>query len=67
MIAKELGAYMGIRVTKGRLAAFIPAAGALFNSGYNAYLMDNICDVAYTLYRERYLARYYDDPGIIIA
>lgn len=54
-IAKALS----IRLTKAKLAQLIPAAGAAIGGGFNAYYTSRVCDAAYFLYRERFLARKY--------
>ena len=43
-------------MTKGKLAQAIPIAGALVGGGFNAYFISNVCQAAYYLYRERFLA-----------
>jgi hypothetical protein len=49
-----------------KLAQFIPLAGAAVGGGFNAYYTDKVCDAAYHLYRERFLAGKYG-PGAIEA
>ncbi len=61
LVAKALG----IRLTKAKLAQTIPLAGAAVGGGFNAYYTAKVCDAAYYLYRERFLASKYDDEGLI--
>lgn len=61
LIAKALG----IRLTKAKLAQTIPFAGAAVGGGFNAYYTAKVCDAAYYLYRERFLAGKYGDDGMI--
>ena len=63
-IIKQIASSLGIRLTKAKLAQLIPIAGAGVGGGYNAYFTSNVCDAAYHLYRERFLARKYD-PSVI--
>jgi len=60
LIAKTLG----IRLTKAKLAQTIPYTGALIGGGFNAYYMNKVCDAAFYLYKERFLAEKYG-PSII--
>ena len=55
---------VAMRVTKSKLAQVLPIAGAVVAGGYNSYYTHTVCDVAYHLYRERFLfAKYgYLDP-----
>jgi hypothetical protein len=46
------------------LAQIIPLAGAAVGGGFNAYYTRKVCEAAYYLYRERYLAAKYG-PNII--
>ncbi|MDP6543489.1 MAG: EcsC family protein [Phycisphaerae bacterium] len=61
LIAKALG----IRLTKAKLAQFIPKVGAVVGGGFNGYYTRKVCDAAYHLYRERLLARKYGDDDMI--
>jgi hypothetical protein len=65
-IVKQIAKALAIRLTKAKLAQVIPAAGAAFGGGFNAYYTAKVCDAAYFLYRERFLARKYG-PEIIEA
>ena len=46
---------VAMRVTKSKLAQVMPVAGAVVAGGYNSFYTHNVCDVAYHLYRERFL------------
>lgn len=50
---------LGIRLTKAKLAQVIPAAGAAIGGGFNAYFLAKVCNAAFYLYRERFLAEKY--------
>lgn len=63
-VIQRISKSLGIRLTKAKLAQVIPAAGAVVGGGYNAYFTSRVCDAAYYLYRERFLARKYG-PDII--
>ncbi len=47
---------LGVRITKVKMAQVLPLAGAAIGAGYNAYFTAKVCDAAYYLYRERFLA-----------
>ena len=66
-IIQQIAKALGIRLTKAKLAQTIPVAGAVVGGGFNAYYTTKVCDAAYYLYRERFLARKYGDPDIIEA
>ena len=55
VIAKALA----IRLTKAKLGEVLPVAGAVIGGGFNAYFASRVCESAYFLYRERFLARKY--------
>jgi len=57
---------LGIRLTKAKLAQIVPVAGAIVGGGFNAYYTTKVCDAAYFLYRERFLAEKYGDNIIEI-
>lgn len=57
---------LGIRLTKAKLAQIVPVAGAVVGAGFNAYYTDKVCDAAFNLYRERFLAEKYG-PDVIEA
>jgi hypothetical protein len=58
-IVQRIAKTLSIRLTKAKLAQVIPAAGAAIGGGFNAYYTSKVCDAAYFLYRERFLARKY--------
>jgi len=58
-IIQQIAKALGIRLTKAKLAQFVPAAGAIVGGGFNAYFTGKVCDAAYFLYRERFLAAKY--------
>lgn len=63
-VVQQIAKTLGIRLTKAKLAQAIPAAGAAIGGGFNAYFTMKVCDAAYYLYRERFLAEKYG-AGII--
>ena len=56
-VIRGISEQLTINLTKTRLSALIPVIGMAFNGGFNAFMMKNICDTAYMLYRERFLDR----------
>lgn len=58
-IIKEIAKALGIRLTKAKLAQAIPIVGAAVGGGFNAYFTMKVCDSAFYLYRERFLAQKY--------
>lgn len=60
-IIQQIASSLGVRITKAKLAQIIPVAGAVVGGGFNAYFTSNVCDAAYYLYRERFLARTHGD------
>ena len=58
-IAQQLAKTLGIRLTKAKLAQFVPVAGAAVGLGFNAYYTNKICEAASHLYRERFLHEKY--------
>ena len=50
---------LGIRLTKAKLAQIVPVTGAVVGAGFNAYYTNKVCDAAFYLYRERFLAEKY--------
>lgn len=60
VIARSLGS----RLTKAKLSQIIPVTGAVVGGGFNAYYTSKVCDAAYFLYRERFLAEKYG-PNVI--
>jgi len=65
-IVQIIAQSLGIRLTKAKLAQVIPYTGVLIGGGFNAYYMTKVCDAAFFLYRERFLAEKYG-PNIIEA
>lgn len=63
-IIQEIAKSLGIRLTKAKLAQTIPAVGAIVGGGFNAYFTMKVCDAAFYLYRERFLAHKYG-PEVI--
>jgi hypothetical protein len=64
VIIQKLAKQLGVRLTKAKLAQFVPVFGAAVGASYNAYYMAKVCNAAYFLYRERFLAEKYG-PEII--
>jgi hypothetical protein len=60
IIAKSLGT----RLTKAKLAQIVPITGSVVGGGFNAYYTTKVCEAAFYLYRERFLAEKYGDDLI---
>ena len=58
-IIQQIARALGIRLTKAKLAQGVPIIGAVVGGGFNAYFTRRVCDAAYHLYRERFLAEKY--------
>ena len=58
-IIQQISKALGIRLTKAKLAQVVPVVGAGVGGGFNAYYTAKVCDAAYYLYRERFLAEKY--------
>ena len=58
-VMQQISKALGIRLTKDKLAQVIPVTGAAIGGGFNAYFTSNVCQAAYFLYRERFLAMKY--------
>lgn len=58
-IIQEIAKALGIRLTKAKLAQSIPIVGAVIGGGFNSYFTMKVCDSAFYLYRERFLAAKY--------
>ncbi len=58
-IIQNIAKALSIRLTKAKLAQIIPITGAAVGGGFNAYYTSKVCDAAFFLYRERFLARKY--------
>lgn len=65
-IIQKIAKALGIRLTKAKLAQAVPIMGAAVGGGFNAYYTARVCDAAWHLYRERFLARKYDRPDFIV-
>jgi hypothetical protein len=63
-LMKQIAKALGIRLTKAKLAQIVPLAGAVVGGGFNSYFTAKICDCAYHLYRERFLAAKYGEDFI---
>jgi hypothetical protein len=63
-IVRKIATSLGERLTKAKLAQMIPYLGAGIGAGFNAYFTTKVCDAAFFLYRERFLAEKYG-PYII--
>ncbi len=50
---------LGLRLTRAKLAQAVPLTGAVIGGTFNAYYLSKVCDTAYFLYRERFLAQKY--------
>jgi hypothetical protein len=64
VVIKKIAQALGVRLTKAKLAQLVPAVGAGIGAGYNSYYTAQVCDAAYHLSRERFLAMKYG-PDII--
>jgi hypothetical protein len=65
-VMQQIAKALGIRLTKAKLAEIVPYAGAVVGAGFNAYFTSKVCDAAYFLYRERFLAAKYG-PDVVHA
>lgn len=63
-VIQQIAKALGVRLTKAKLAQVIPATGAAVGAGFNVYFTSKVCDAAYNLYRERFLAEKYG-PEVI--
>ncbi|NVM56375.1 MAG: EcsC family protein [Candidatus Helarchaeota archaeon] len=63
-ITRKIAESLGIRLTKAKLAQIIPILGAGVGAAFNGYYTNKVCNAAYYLYRERFLAEKYG-PDII--
>ena len=59
---KTVAKSIAMRVTKSKLAQVMPVAGAVVAGGFNSLYTHTVCDVAYHLYRERFLFDKYGQP-----
>jgi hypothetical protein len=58
-VIQQIAKALGLRLTKAKLAQIVPIGGAVIGGGFNAYFTSKVCDAAYYLYRERFLAEKY--------
>lgn len=63
-VIKIIAKSLGVRLTKAKLAQVVPLTGAVVGSGFNAYYTNKVCEAAYYLYRERFLAEKYGEDVI---
>jgi len=63
-IVQTIAKSVGVRLTKAKLGQVIPVLGAGIGGGFNAYYVSKVCDAAFYLYRERFLAEKYG-PEVI--
>lgn len=56
---QQIAKALSIRLTKAKLAQVVPVAGAVIGGGFNAYYTNKVCNAAFYLYRERFLAEKY--------
>lgn len=63
-VIQQIAKALSIRLTKAKLAQIVPISGAILGGGFNAYFTAKVCDAAYYLYRERFLASKYG-PKVI--
>jgi len=65
-VIQNISKTLGIRLTKAKLAQVIPMSGAVIGLGFDTYYTSKVCDAAFYLYRERFLAEKYG-PDVIEA
>lgn len=63
-VIQRIAKALSIRLTKAKLGEIIPYVGAAVGGGFNAYFTSKVCDAAYFLYRERFLAAKYGPEWI---
>jgi len=63
-IIQTIARSLGVRLTKGKLSQIVPITGAVVGAGFNAYYTNKVCDAAFYLYRERFLAEKYGEDII---
>lgn len=63
-VMQEIAKTLGVRLTKAKLAEIAPLVGAPIGAGFNAFFVGAVCDAAYHLYRERFLAEKYGEAMI---
>ena len=63
-VMQQIASTVSVRLTRAKAAQTLPAVGALVGVSFNAYFASKVCDAAYHLYRERFLATKYG-PSVI--
>ncbi len=63
-VIQKMANTLGSRLIKAKATQMLPAIGAGVSASFNAYYTSQVCDAAYFLYRERFLAAKYG-PDII--
>ncbi len=63
-LLQRIAKALGIRLTKAKLAQSLPILGGVVGAGFNAYFTARVCDAAYFLYRERFLAAKYGEDWL---
>lgn len=58
-VMQQIAKALGVRLTKAKVAQIVPVAGAVVGGGFDSYFTSKVCDAAYFLYRERFLAQKY--------
>ena len=66
-IVQQIAKALGLRLTKAKLGQFVPYGGALVGGSFNVYFTNKVCDAAYFLYRERFLAAKYGPDLLWVA
>lgn len=64
ILLQRIAKALGIRLTKAKLAQAVPLVGGVVGAGFNAYFTSKVCDAAYFLYRERFLAAKYGEDWL---
>lgn len=59
ILIRQISKALGLRLTKAKLAQAVPVMGSAVGGGFNAYYTARVCDAAYHLYKERFLAEKY--------
>ena len=66
-VMKQIARVVGVRLTKAKLAQAVVLLGPIVGGGFNAYYTARVCDAAWHLYRERFLAEKYGPEIIEVA
>lgn len=64
-VVQKIASSLGMRLTKAKLAQIVPVIGAVVGAGFNTYYTNKVCEAAFYLYRERFLAEKYGENIII--